>query len=87
MQQGSVIREHRKLGPDVWCFRVGSVDFLHQSYGKLPSRCCVTHLLGSSQDDSAMHSVTVRSCFPPSRAWPVERTNLALYQEGLSRLP
>src|SRR6266480_5777919 len=21
MQQGSVIREHRKLGPDVWCFR------------------------------------------------------------------
>src|SRR5258705_6978150 len=21
MQQGSVIREHRELGPDVWCFR------------------------------------------------------------------
>jgi len=21
MQQGSVIREHRKLGPDVWCYR------------------------------------------------------------------
>jgi len=21
LQQGSVIREHRKLGPDVWCFR------------------------------------------------------------------
>jgi hypothetical protein len=21
MQQGSVIRENRKLGPDVWCFR------------------------------------------------------------------
>ena len=21
MQEGSVIREHRKLGPDVWCYR------------------------------------------------------------------
>jgi hypothetical protein len=45
MQQGSVIREHRKLGPpDVWCFRCWEAgpngNRAHrESSWELPSKC------------------------------------------------
>ncbi|HEY6384153.1 MAG TPA: tyrosine-type recombinase/integrase [Candidatus Acidoferrum sp.] len=56
MQQGSVIREHRKLGPDVWCYR-------WRESGPSGSRVHRRILLGTAEqlrDASSVHEMTAR---------------------------
>ena len=99
MQEGSVIREQRKLGPDVWCYRwwesgptgnrvhrrivLGTAEELRDMS---TARQMTTGLIREINASDIRLAGTSMTLAPTTRAWPLEWTNRALYQEDLSGL-